>query len=57
MRGQVRLNFDTREAAEDYARRHGIPYQVSVPKERKQIIRAKGYGGNFAAERKGAWTH
>jgi NADH dehydrogenase len=48
---------DTREAAEDYARRHGIPYQVSTPKERKPIIRAKGYGANFATERKGAWTH
>ncbi|MFT4793650.1 MAG: hypothetical protein ACJAVR_003370 [Paracoccaceae bacterium] len=57
MRGQVRLSFDTREAAEDYARRHGIPYQVSLPKERKQIIRTKGYGANFATERKGAWTH
>lgn len=57
MNGQVRLTFDTREAAEDYARRHGIAYQVSLPKERKHILRAKGYGGNFAAERKGAWTH
>jgi NADH dehydrogenase len=57
MRGQVRLNFETREAAEDYARHHGIPYQVTAPKERKPVLRAKGYGSNFAHDRKGAWTH
>lgn len=55
--GQVRLSFETREAAEDYARKHGIPFQSVEPKERKPVIRAKGYGANFAHDRKGAWTH
>ncbi|TVQ58019.1 MAG: ETC complex I subunit [Rhodobacteraceae bacterium] len=57
MNGQVRLRFETREAAVDYARRHGIPHQVLEPKKRKPVVRAKGYGGNFATERRQAWTH
>ena len=54
---QVRLRFDTREAAEDYARAQGIDYDVSEPKPRKLVIRPRGYGENFATDRKGAWTH
>jgi hypothetical protein len=54
---QVRLRFDTREAAEDYARARGIDYVVSEPKARKPVIRPRGYGENFATDRKGAWTH
>jgi NADH dehydrogenase len=57
MRGQVRLSFDTREAAVDYARRHGIPYQVSEPQGRRPNIRPRGYGENFAFTRKDMWTH
>jgi hypothetical protein len=54
---QVRLRFDTREAAEDYARDHGIAADVVEPKPRKPIIRQRGYGENFATDRRGAWTH
>ena len=54
---QVRLRFDTRAAAEDYARAKGIEYDVSEPKVRKAVIRPRGYGENFATDRKGAWTH
>lgn len=54
---QVRLRFDTRQAAEDYARAQGIDYTVTEPKPRKPVIRARGYGENFATDRKGAWTH
>jgi hypothetical protein len=54
---QVRLRFDTREAAEAYARAKGIAYDVVEPKSRKPVIRPRGYGENFATERKGAWTH
>jgi len=32
---QVRLQFDTREAAEEYARDHGIDAQVQLPNKRK----------------------
>jgi len=54
---QVRLRFDTREAALDYAREHGIDAQVFEPKARKPRIRPRGYGENFATDRRGAWTH
>ncbi|MCU9847833.1 ETC complex I subunit [Defluviimonas sp. WL0024] len=54
---QVRLKFDSREAAEDYARANGLDYVVSEPHKRKPNIRARGYGENFATDRKSAWTH
>ncbi|RMF33493.1 MAG: ETC complex I subunit [Alphaproteobacteria bacterium] len=57
MNRQVRLKFDSREEAVDYARRHGIPYQVFQPKKRKPVIRPRGYGDNFAWQRRIAWTH
>jgi NADH dehydrogenase len=57
MRGQVRMSFDSREAAVEYAVRHGIAHQVVEPKTRAPVIRPKGYGANFATERRGAWTH
>ncbi|MDF2234047.1 ETC complex I subunit [Albimonas sp. CAU 1670] len=54
---QVRIEFPSKEAALDYAQRHGIPAQVTEPKERKPNVRPKGYGSNFAYDRRGAWTH
>ncbi|MEY4696056.1 MAG: hypothetical protein RIT14_484 [Pseudomonadota bacterium] len=54
---QVRLRFDTREAAEAYAAARGIDYVVQEPKPRQPVIRPRGYGENFATDRKGAWTH
>lgn len=57
MQSQVRLSFDSREAAEDYARERGIDYVVTDPKPRKPNIRPRGYGENFASDRKGVWTH
>jgi ETC complex I subunit conserved region len=54
---QVRLRFDSREAAEAYAAERGIDADVVLPKPRKALIRARGYGENFATDRKGAWTH
>lgn len=54
---QVRLRFPTRDAAEAYARSKGIDYDVTEPKPRKPVIRPRGYGENFATDRKGAWTH
>lgn len=57
MASQVKLRFDTAEAAQDYARAHGIEADVMQPKTRKPIIRARGYGENFAPDRKAAWTH
>lgn len=54
---QVKLRFDTREAAEAYAASKGIDFDVIEPKERKPVIRPRGYGENFATDRRGAWTH
>lgn len=57
MNSQVRLKFDTLDAAQDYAKTHGIEAVVIQPKTRKPNIRMRGYGENFATDRKGAWTH
>ncbi|MBV0913800.1 ETC complex I subunit [Anianabacter salinae] len=54
---QVRIRFETKEAALDYAKEHGIDAVVQEPHARKPNIRPRGYGENFATERKGAWTH
>ena len=54
---QVRLKFETRDEAEAYAREKGIAYSVVEPNPRKHILRQRGYGENFATDRKGAWTH
>lgn len=54
---QVRLRFPTREAALDYARENGIDAAVTDPHGRKPNIRPRGYGENFATDRRGAWTH
>ncbi len=54
---QVRLSFDTLDAAKEYARDKGLDVVVVEPKPRKPNIRAMGYGENFATNRRGAWTH
>jgi NADH dehydrogenase len=54
---QVRLRFDSREAALAYAAEKGIEVDVQDPKPRRANIRPRGYGENFATDRKGAWTH
>ena len=57
MQSQVRLRFDSRAAAEAYAAAQGIDCDVTEPKPRQQTIRPRGYGENFATNRKGVWTH
>ena len=54
---QVRLRFDTREAAVAYAEAHQIAAVVQEPKERQPNLRPGGYGENFATNRRGVWTH
>ncbi|WP_108860166.1 ETC complex I subunit [Ruegeria sp. Alg231-54] len=54
---QVRLKFDTKEEALDYAKDNGIEVQVSEPHKRKPNLRASGYGENFATDRRAPWTH
>ncbi len=54
---QVKLRFDSREAALAYAASKGIDAEVAEPQTRKAVLRPGGYGENFATARKGAWTH
>jgi len=55
MRSQVRLTFETMDAAIAYAKRNGIPYRVLEPKPRKPTH--KSYADNFKFGRVGVWTH
>ncbi|RJL03402.1 ETC complex I subunit [Paracoccus aestuarii] len=54
---QVRLRFDSRKQAEDYAREHGLDFVVQEPQRRAQNVRPRGYGENFATDRRAPWTH
>ena len=54
---QVKLIFDNKEDAVDYARDNGIEAVVQEPKTRRPNVRAAGYSENFAVNRRGAWTH
>jgi len=55
MRSQIRLQFDTKEEAVDYAKRNGIAYQVFEPKDRARATIA--YSDNFRRDRKQPWSH
>ena len=55
MKSQIRLNFDSKEAAIAYAERNGIAYQVFEPKDSRRS--AIAYSDNFAFKRRDAWTH
>ena len=54
---QVRIRFDTKEAALGYAEEKGIDAVVMEPHKRKVNIRPGGYGDNFATNRRQVWTH
>ena len=57
MNRQVQLSFASKEAALDYAERNGIAAMVEEAKTRRPNLRPMGYAGNFAHNRRGAWTH
>lgn len=54
---QVKLRFESRKQAEDYAREKGLDYEVVEPQGRATNVRARGYGENFATDRRAPWTH
>ncbi|RUT32607.1 ETC complex I subunit [Arsenicitalea aurantiaca] len=54
-RTQVKLGFDTLEAAEAYAQREGIPYTVQPAHD--ATPRRNHYSDNFRFDRKTPWTH
>jgi len=55
MRSQVKLEFATKEAAIEYAQRHGVTYVIEQPQSRKH--RPRGYGDNFSSTRRVPWSH
>jgi hypothetical protein len=58
MNSQVRLRFDTLEAAREYAATITESMQWSCnPRRANPTFRQRGYGENFATDRRGAWTH
>lgn len=57
MRSQVRMQFDSVEAAVEFAKGKGIAYSLQKTQTRKPRVRQGGYGENFATDRKTVWTH
>jgi ETC complex I subunit conserved region len=55
MRGEVQLEFDSKEEAIAYAERAGLAYTVFEPQPRRQL--RKSYADNFKYGRIGRWTH
>ena len=53
--GQIRLHFESREQAIDYAKREKLTFTVDEPREPKRLV--KSYSENFSAYRKQPWTH
>lgn len=56
MRGQVRLEFDTREQALAYAQAQGLAYEAEAPRAPAQIT-PKVYADNFRFGRAENWSH
>lgn len=54
-RAQIRLSFDTLEAAEAYAQRNGIAYVVQPAHQ--STAKRSNYSDNFRSDRKVPWTH
>jgi len=52
---QIHLNFESRDEAVAYAKRHGIAFQVREARETPRKI--KSYASNFDADRKEPWSH
>ena len=52
---QVKLRFESREAAVAYAEKNGIAYRVEEPKAPAR--RKVAYADNFAFGRRTPWTH
>ena len=47
----------SRAEAEAYAKSKGLDYIVTEPKPRAPNVRPRGYGENFATDRRLPWTH
>ncbi|MEQ1887630.1 MAG: ETC complex I subunit [Alphaproteobacteria bacterium] len=52
---ELRLRFDSREAAIAFAQLHGLDYQVIEPRLQRRVLKA--YADNFRFDRTAPWTH
>ena len=55
MLSQVRLRFDSKEQAIEYAERNGIAFKVVEPKRKKR--RSMSYSDNFRYDLVQPWSH
>jgi len=55
MKGQIRLQFDTCDAAVAYARKAGLAYRIERIQKPKR--RQVAYADNFKSDRFQPWTH
>ena len=54
-KSQIKLFFDTKEQAIEWAKKNNYQYFVVEPKQRK--FKPKSYASNFDTNRKEPWTH
>ena len=54
-KSQIKLFFDTKEKAVEWAKKNNYQFFVEKPHERK--IQPKSYASNFDIDRKFPWTH
>ena len=54
-REQIRLFFDSREAAIAFAEKHGLEFEAEAAREHKRL--PKSYADNFKFGRESNWTH
>ncbi len=52
---QIRLNFDSLEEAENYARKQGFAYRIQEAQD--STPKRSVYSDNFRHDRKTPWTH
>lgn len=57
MNSQIHMQFESKDAAIDYAKAKGLAYSVQLPHKRKALVRQGGYAENFAFNRRSVWTH
>jgi hypothetical protein len=55
MLSQVKLTFETQQAAIDYAQKNAVDYRVDAPHVSKR--KCVSYLDNFKYDRKKPWTH
>lgn len=54
-KSQIKLFFDTKEQAIEWAKKNN--YQFYVEEPHKRLIKSKSYSSNFDIDRKEPWTH